>query len=280
MNVKFLGPFNVTMDLGPLSKLSAEIGTPNRSESIRYVKHREEQEATLYGSLIVKKGSTLSLYKTFNTEGTISFPTGNITNPGLDLNAEYSFTSYGSDQETKYYNVALLVTGTKEKLRINFSYSINGEEVTGDSTQIAQDAMFLLLFGKTKSELLGGTGSSVGQNLGSSGAAVGASYVVNELLTSIKYIESADIDFEGGDFTNARLKLKGKLFSDVRFEIGGTVADLASNNEISIDAPMSDLLGADFMNINLTITRSTSINTSPSIDQKDWEIKIKFGDSW
>lgn len=282
IRARLLGSFNVTMDLMPLSKLTADIGTQNRGEQIRYVKYRNSKQANLYGELLVEKGSTLSLYKTFNTQGTISFPSGNIANPGLDLVAEHEFTSQ-SGEETKYYIVRLNVSGTKENLQIDFSYSINGEDVSGDSTQIAQDAMFLLLFGKTKAELTGGSGSggpSGLENIGTSGAAMGASFVVNEILSSIEYIESADIDFEGGDFTNARLKLKGKLFGDVRFEIGGTVADFASNNEISIDAPLAELFGSDLMNINLTISRSTSINTTPSIDQKEWEVKFKFGGSW
>ncbi len=282
LRIKILGPFDVTMELPVIfSSLTAEIGTRDRSVPIRYVKTRNKKQATLYGELLIKEGSKLKIYRTLEAQGNINFPSGSIEDPGLDITAEYPFRST-SGETTKEYVVKLRVSGTKSKLNLSFTYLENGEEATGDSTEIAQDAIFLLTFGKTKNELMeSGFDGNLGQSIGTQVSSIGTSYLLSQLFSGIKEIQSADIDFGSDDldFSQARLKLTGQLWG-LRWEIGGSVVDLANNYEFTIDVPIAALFQTDLMNINLTITRSTSMNISPSLDQKEWEVKFKIGGSW
>jgi hypothetical protein len=284
LSIKILGRLDVNMEIFTLSQLKALIGTPDRNIPIRYVKNRDSKRATLYGQLVVKKGSSFEYFKKFDTEGEISFPTGSMENPGVNLVARNSFRT-SNKNETKNYVVSLYITGTKNNPNIRFAYTINGEQATGDSTQISEDALFLILTGKTKADLTN-SGSPIMSALptkefGTLGASLGASYLLTQMLSGAG-IESANIDFNEGNVNidQARFKLTGKLFGDVRWEIGGTVADIASNNEISIDVPLTSLLKANLLNMNFQLTHSSNISTTPSLDQKVWEIKFKLGGSW
>jgi hypothetical protein len=281
LNIKILGNFLVYMDLSSLFSIIAEIGLKDRSQPLRYVLKRGNTEPNLTGDIVVNEGSTLKFYKTFTTSGNIYFPTGSISNPGLDLTADYSGQS-----STGNYKVRLLIKGTKNQPLVTFSYSINEIEAVGDSSKIKEDALMLVLFGKTKDEMKagGGSGGLFNESNVASVASTYASAGFTNLLQSTGIIKSADIDFGknlgSNSLDKATIIFTGQFFGG-KWKAGGTVADLSTNNEISIEYPLSLLFNVPaFNNFVLQLSRSITTSAPTSRNQKDWEFKFKIGTSW
>ena len=282
--VKFPGRFILTIDLNVIAQVYAEIGTQDRSQPLHIVKAAMSDELKILGgnSLVLREGSTLKYLKLFKTTGAINFPTGKVDNPGLDLTAIYSGSSF-YNEKSRDFKVLLYVSGTKDRPNIKFDYTINDEKSLGDSSLITQNALFLLATGKTKSELeAGGKGSSFDWGeIGTSSTSALISKMATDLLQGTGIIQSADIDLSGGSVDKASLKLTGQLFGNMVWRVGGTVADIASNNEISIDVPLGIVVHPELLNnIIIQLTKSTSLNQSFSRSQKEWEVKLKFGGSW
>ena len=80
----------------------------------------------------------------------------------------------------------------------------------------------------------------------------------------------------------ATLKLSGQLYGGISWTIGGNVADLSSNNQISIEIPASEFSANPFWsNFVLQLSKASSNNvTSNTQNAKNWEVKIKLGSSW
>jgi len=279
-NVWFDGKFKVDMDLGPTQQLIAQIGIQDRKKSLRYVKKRNRKQPQLYADILVLPGSNYKFYKVFGTEGKISFPSGDMENPGLDLKAEYSGQTYLNNR-TKNYTVKMQITGTKNQPSLRLSYIYDGEASTGDSTQITEDALYLILFGRKKSDLSGGSSLQAENLIMESGTSFLTAYTskaLTELLSST-VIQSADIDLGGGSWEKARVNINGQLLKNVRWRLGGTIADFANNYEISIDIPLGAILQSDLM-VEAQVTHSTNQTAATSIDKKDWEVKLKVGGDW
>jgi hypothetical protein len=277
--VKFAGPFVVTMNVNG-SQLVAQIGVEDRTVPIRYVKNRDVAEANLYGDIVVKQGSTLKLYKILTTKGKISFPTGDMSNPGLDLLAEYS----GKTQiqgNNKVYQVKVKLTGTKNKPVMSFSYFIDGNEQVGDTATIAEEAIFLLVTGKKKDELFksGGDNNLIGETL-TSYISTETSKALTDLFQGTSFIQNADIEFSSSDWSSTRIKFSGTIAEDITWEVGGNVADFASENTFTIDIPLGNFLQVSNLEMNFQMSMSTNLSTQTSYSQTDWEVKFKVGKRW
>ena len=290
LQVKILDRVLVNIDLGFLGQLYADVGTPDKTIPIYYKASPRTREPKISGELLLREGSTLNYIKQFKTTGTIYFPTGSLTNPGLNLEAQYFGKNYTTNP-AKEFSVSLKITGTKDKPNIKFDYTMQGEPAIGDSSKITQDALLLLIIGKTKDDLTSGSNQSnifgdiqeIGSSSLTSSVGVLASKTATELFQGFLGVENADIQFEGGklDIDKARLQISGRWFGNVTWRFGGTMADFSNNNEISIDFPLPFVLHKDFLNnIIFQLTKSTSISPNPTLNQKDWEIKLKFGGSW
>jgi len=286
LRIFFKGRFVTTMDITGIGQLFAEIGTANPDMALRFVLNRGDDQPKIFGSdLIVKEGSTLKFIKILNTSGKISFQKGGLKNPDIDFVATYEGQRYLSD-EVSNYKVFVYIKGTKEKPVISFRYSINGREAVGDSSKINENAILLLAIGKTKDEMLSkntGSGNLDIMAPASSFASAAMSTALTDFVQSTGFIQSADIDIGNSltDLNQAKMKFSGEV-KGIRWTLGGTVADFASNNEISIDIPQNIDIGVDFINhIILQLTKSTnSTQSAASRNQKDWEIKLKVGGSW
>ncbi|MFC2130627.1 translocation/assembly module TamB domain-containing protein [Bacteroidota bacterium] len=287
IGIKFEGRFIMIMDITGIGQLFAEIASSSPDEELRYVSMRGSENPKIYGTdMKVKEGSTLKLMKMLDTKGTISFPKGIIENPALNLTAVYHGQRILADQ-SEDYTVSMYIKGTKEEPYISFGYSIRGKEATGDSSQINENALLLLAAGKTKAEWKdakpGDTDLLLPEALASSMASTMASSALTDFVQSTGFIQSADIDIGTSlqSLEQARMKFSGEI-KGIRWTLGGTVADFASNNEISIDFPLPFELDSDILNhIIFQLTKSTnSMQPSASRNQKDWEIKFKIGGSW
>ncbi len=277
INVKLKNAISVDMDFAVLGKLVADITTPNPNEGLHYYQERSPGDAKLFGELELKKGSKLKFIKLFDTQGTISFPTGRIDNPMLDLKAEYKGYTYMNNTR-KDYIVYLHITGTKENPELTFTYSFDGVEATGDQTAIKENAMLLLILGMTKDQLNqpGATGGgAVKDILGSSSSAVISSALSNIISGTV--IKNAELDISE-NWEDTKLQLSGE-FVGLNWSVGGSVADIMNNNEIIIEIPLNL-----FNDSNIKAAIQGSMNTSTvqtsNFDQKNWEIKFLFKKSF
>jgi hypothetical protein len=284
--VRFLGKFLTKMDVASIGSLIAEIGTSTPQEAL-HVMMEGSASPTVYGSLQIKDNSKITFLKTFTTSGDISFPTGSIENPGLNLTAVHtSRNPYGSSM--REITVKMVVTGNKNAPNIKFSYSIDNKDAVGDSATIAQDALFLLIFGKTKSEIFSPSQSS---------ELFSANEVANTLLGSMAtsafaniigstgVVKTIDIDLGGGDMNKARINVSGSayipLIGYVGWRLGGNISDFTSNNEMSIDIPLWMASDSSLINsIIFQLSRTLNSAAPTSRNQKDWEVKVRFGGSF
>jgi hypothetical protein len=277
-----LGRFVINMDLGLLGQLYAEIGMQDKTVPLHFVMDRTRKNPQISGELKLEEGSRLNYLKLFRTTGVISFQTGEIGNPNLNLSAVYNGKTF-IDNETKDFTVNLYIKGTLDRLDFNFNYTIDGNTAIGDSSEIAQDAILLLLTGKTTAQWRSGGGGQtdvVGGSLVSSAASPLLSQAATELLQGTVGIENAEIDLSTG-WDNARMQLTGRLAGDVVWRFGGTIADFSQNNEITIDIPLPLVIHKDYLNnIILQLTQATNVSQTATRNQKKWEVKLKFGGSW
>lgn len=103
---------------------------------------------------------------------------------------------------------------------------------------------------------------------------------LSDLLGNSGFIQDTDIDFSSGSWEEATVKVSGQL-GGATWKIGGNVSDFYYNNEFSIEFPLPLVLHPKFLNnIILQFTRSTNTATPTTKDQKEWEIRLKFGGSW
>lgn len=279
LNIK-MKSFSVIIDLGNLMEVYAKVGNKDQSQPLRYVKYRNVNAAKLYGGeLELKEGSTLKVFRIMNTKGSISFPTGKIDNPQLNIEASYD-GKFIEGNITTNYTVKVFVSGMKERPELKLTYYLNGIEQGGDAKKVEEDAFYLLTTGKPKRDQGIGSNSNIlgeGLNMGISQV---ASKSLTELLLGTGVIQSADVTFKGEGIETAQVNLTGSLFGVANWTIGGTVGDLSSNNEIIIDVPIS-VQSKAFNNFILQLTKSTNLNVSTQMqDSKDFEFKIKFGGSW
>lgn len=281
--IKIMNRFIVNMDLGVIGKLNTEIETQNKNVPLHYTYNRYTKDRLLNGKLVVKDGSTLnSFYKTFKTTGSVNFPTGALDNPGLDLVAEYSGQSTLKNSQRNFL-VKMYITGNREKPNIRFDYWLEGEQAKGDSTRILQDAMLLIAFGRTRTELVDSstTGFNPAADLGTSGLSNLLSQSFTQLLQGTGVVQSADIDLSGGSWDKAKLKVSGQLLGNIVWRVGGTMSDFNNSNEFSIDIPLPYVLHPELLNnIIIQLTKQTNNVNTINTNQKEWEVKFQFGGIW
>lgn len=279
--VWFVNPMELYMEM-PLGEVFAIVSTKIPTSPIHYIVNPKKNEAIVVGDLVLKQNSTFKYIKLFNLTGEITFPTGRMENPKIDLMAEYNGrTSLNNILRT--YTVNLYIRGSVDNPELTFDYTIDNEQGRGDSTRLREDALFLLMFGLTKAEFespsSGGAGGTATDIVNQSVAAM-ISRSVTEMLSGTGFISSADIDLQGGSFQNAKLKLSGQIMG-MTWNVGGNIADVMSGYEFTAEVPLGLLLFPDdFRSLFLQFT--TSVNPSQNItrNQKNWEIKLKFGDEF
>ncbi|MDT3739974.1 MAG: translocation/assembly module TamB domain-containing protein [Candidatus Kapabacteria bacterium] len=283
ITAKILGRFVVEMDMNVIGSMYAVIGTTERSSALRYRKTRNEEEAELFGELIVKEQSTIKSWKQLSASGAIRFPTGSIANPSLDLVATYTNSMMDGDTK-KQFIVKMFITGTKNTPIVKLTYFVDGVEASGSQDQINEDALYLLVTGRKKSSGTGISNNSLFDESFTSGVSNFATKALSELLLGTGVINSAELDFQGGtmNLEEATLRLSGQLYGGISWTIGGNVADLSSNNQISIEIPASEFSANPFWsNFVLQLSKASSNNvTSNTQNAKNWEVKIKLGSSW
>ena len=271
--------FSVLLDLGGIGQIFAKVGTTNPSEPIRYIKERDKAEAQILGgSLSVLDGSSVQIIRSMAAKGTIYFPTAKLSKPNFDLIAEYSGKMLNTNNSYDNFSVFAKITGTTTNPNLVLSYSINGVEAMGDKKQIEENAFILLTTGKLNGYV------NESQNLVNEGASIVASQLASRTLTDLLIrtgvVQNANLQFESENINSATVKITGTLGEFANWTIGGNIADITSNYNISIDIPIV-IKASGFNNLMLQLSKFSGLNTAAfDRDAKFWEIKLKLDGSW
>ncbi|TAE24466.1 MAG: hypothetical protein EAZ92_13275 [Candidatus Kapaibacterium sp.] len=289
LNVKLKGNFSVTMEWGPFEQLVANLAQENPETPLRYIKTPDRpDEHQLFGDLILRDGSTYKYYRIFNASGKVAFNTGVMSNPRLSINAALRGQRTQPDRSgTSEYLVNLGITGTKKSPNLKMSYLLDNAPGVGDSVKIQNDAIMLLLFGRTQDEFA--IGSGVGEAITQNSSSL-ASRLLTDLLQGTGVVRSADIFFAGGrtgsplELQQARVQFTGEISNlGVLWQIGNDIGTNTPNTSFSIDIPFRSFLDQElFRNIVLQITRS-AVTANSSVfmrQQREWEVKLGARNSW
>lgn len=278
VDVRFPGKFRLEMGLPAFTTMTTFIGTEDKNKTLRYEKASGSKVMSLQGEINVFNNSSMVLFgKKMNLLGKISFPTGSIENPTLNMFANYKGKTKVDNLE-KDYEVDIQINGTKKNPKLAYSYKIGNELAQGDSNTIFQNIVYLFAFGKTDKELskTGNIGQTniLDQSLNKGSSAL-LSSTLNQFVTNFGFIKSADVDFQGS-IENSRINLKGDIIGGLEWSVGGNLNNI-SNPEFVIDAPFS------FWGLNNLILQYKYINNTNQTQTQDqirWESKLKYGSSW
>lgn|GEM_PF-1706765 len=279
MNVYIPKTINLTIDLGPVGEVVAILGSSDPTIPLVYIMDQDNPMGQLYGELVIKDGSKLNSYKQMNAKGTIIFQSRDITNPSIDIISEYNGKIDDQNNPIRY-TIKIFITGTAQQPKVRFDYTLNGIAPQAEQKKIEENALYLLLFGQ-----LPGSGDAVldpnvVNKLSSAGISSIASRSISDLLLRTGVIESADFQIDSQDFEKTKINFKGKLYGSLNWSLGGSIADLTKNNQITIEMPISTD-SKIFNQIVWMLSYSTNLNSTVfDPDEKNWEMKLKFGGSW
>jgi hypothetical protein len=258
-------------------------------QPLRYIKTPDRpDEHRLFGDLILREGSTYKFYRVFTASGKLSFNTGAMSNPRLNLNALLRGQRTIPERSgTSEYFVNLGISGTRKAPTLKMNYFLDNVPGVGDSNKIQNDAIMLLLFGRTQDEFAIGSGlGGVTQNTSSSLA----SRLLTDLLQGTGVVRSADISFGGGrtglplDLSQARVQFTGEISNlGVLWQVANDFGTNTPNTSFSIDIPFRNFLDQElFRNIVLQISRSSVVSNSSVFlrQQREWEVKLGSRNSW
>lgn len=272
LEVRFLNPINVTMEMNSLVNVVAKVGSKDRTKTMRYEKYRYSDEAAVSGGIDILPGSKLNFLKSFDLEGTISFPTGSISNPALNITGSHR----GRTRDNREFKVMVDVSGTKAKPNLYFSYEIDGDLAVGDQSKIQQDVFMLLLSGT----MLNQGNSNAGQGIQDEALSIGVSEIatreVNKVLS--RYGLSAHLNYDPKNVDNTKIQIGGELFKNINlnssFSPDGSQEysfSVSIGNVFDLENLRNFLFEASYNRSNIQVqTRNQTL----------WEGKIKYGRSW
>ncbi|NQW29108.1 MAG: hypothetical protein HQ472_01175 [Ignavibacteria bacterium] len=273
LDIYLEGRVLLTMILGTFEILIADLEQTDRRMPLTFTGKFGDNSTNLRGQVRVREGaSSYKFYKPFSTSGILTFNSGGMTNPALDLKAVYENSRYIGDVK-EFYKVELTITGTKKTPNISYRLWRNSREVIGDSTRIAGDALMLILVGRTQDELTAaGQGNFVNEVYASFSALTTSA--LGDMISGNGVFQSAQIDV-AADPSQSKLTVIGQVFGNVSYRVSGQISDFAGNSTFTVTVPFSILNDSEALRYFL-IDFSRSLNQSGNITRqsRDWEIKL------
>lgn len=263
----------LTMIFGPFEILIADLEQPDRRVPLTFTGRFGDNSTNLRGQVRVRDGaSSYKFYKPFTTSGLLTFNSGGMTNPVLDLKAVFNDSRYVKDRREDY-RVELTITGTKKNPSISYRLWRNNREVTGDSAKIAGDALMLILVGRTQDELTDAGQGNLVNEVNASLSAVATS-ALGDMLSGNGIFQNTQVDI-AADPSQSRLTVIGQIFGNVSYRVSGQISDFAGNSTFTVTVPLSVLNDSEAFRYFL-IDFSRSLNQSGNITRqsRDWEIKL------
>ena len=279
------GLSSLTLDLGPIGEMYAEITDSDNNQPIVFNKNHNKDLGQIAGRLTLSNKSTLKTIKLFNLSGFVDFPTNSPLEPALNVMAIYDgILTDGSSK--KNYQVVIELNGPIDNLKNEIYYTLQKQKAVGDKAAVQQEALMLLLTGQLTSSMAGDGSEDDNANniLQSSTSALLSTFASKSLngMLSSNYINSAAIDLKGESFEEATIKLSGKLPGDITWTFGSDITDINGAKEISIELPIYTLIeNENLRNIFLEGSwNESSQNTEMDEEDTDWEVKFKFNKAW
>ncbi len=195
------------------------------------------------GDIEIEDNSIYKFYKNFIATGNVRF-TGDVTNPSLNIKANYSGTTTNPEtQKSREVDVILFVTGSTRKIDLKWQVYVDNEPVSGDPTD---NAISFILFGKLTDELNASQRASLFSNVGVNlGSAFLSSYLNQFVSSYLPFILSTDINYmetqSGNVAEGTDIRFTAAL-GDATIRFGGRILTDLSNTNFMIEYPMNKLL--------------------------------------
>lgn len=248
---------------------------------------RDGGQVRLTGELQLGNRSYYNYFKKLDATGKLKF-TGNPLNPELDVVASYegiahrgsrdtlSSTTFTSTQAgmgaSNKVVVRVYISGTRDQPKVKMGlerYDQAGNLIREERGDIEGDAMSFLVTGTFRDELtqqdrLSLAGSSV---LGGMASSILSGPLTDLLRKEFGIIRSVDVLYYGGSFQeSADVRLTGELGEAV-FRLGGRVLSDLNNTNVSIQLPMSAIIGSDKWR-NLLLEAERTVQGVETVDQR------------
>jgi hypothetical protein len=251
---------------------------------------KDGESMRLTGEVELGGGSYYNNIKRLDASGKLRF-TGSLFNPELDVLARYegiyrgirdttsaSLTSRagsttadakGSEQKVV---VKLYITGTREQPNVKTElerYDQFGSLIQEARGDVEADALAFLITGSFRDELTQQDRLSLASTsvLGGLTSSVLSGPLTELLRKEFGIIRSVDVLYYGGSFQeSADVRVTGELGEAV-FRLGGKVLNDINNTNVSIQVPMSALLGSEKWR-NLILEAERRVEGVETVDQR------------
>jgi hypothetical protein len=264
-------------------QLSAELMT-ERNLSLKRAKTLTPLRFT--GDLTVTEKSSYKLIRDFNpVYGTISF-INDITNPNLNIKAEYG--AYNSINTSEYYKILLKITGTANEPKLGMEIYKRNESTRqfiiddkhkGD--QVVTDGLYFLTTNAFQTDLSQTESANVASQLANSIPSGVANSFINGLIGSSdlkNYIRNVSLDY-GGSLETTKLKVTAG-YQDITFQYGAQSLKDPSAADYTVEVPASTFI--KFKNSkNLILqfvahTYSLTSSTTTVINKPNFESTVMY----
>jgi hypothetical protein len=245
---------------------------------------RDGNQVRLTGELQLGSRSYYNYFKKLDATGKLRF-TGSPLNPELDVTASYegvhrgardTLSSFAGSQSgaaaSQKVVVRVYITGTREQPKVKMGlerYDQLGNIIREERGDVEGDAISFLVTGTFRDELtqqdrLSLAGSSV---LGGMASSILSGPLTDLLRKEFGIVRSVDVLYYGGSFQeSADVRLTGELGEAV-FRLGGRVLSDLNNTNVSIQLPMSAIVGSDKWR-NLVLEAERTVQGVETIDQR------------
>ncbi len=217
-----------------------------------YADNKNKDEIEVRGNIDIDENSVYKFYKNFAATGNIKF-TGEVSNPDLNISAEYSGSSYSQEyQMSRSVVVQLNVTGKLKEPELKWRVYVDGSPISTDATD---EAISFLLFGKLKSELNASQRLSLVSNIGANIGSVFLSTYLNQFIsTYLPFILSTDINYvetQSGNLAESTdIRFTAGL-GDATIRFGGQILTDLSNTNFMLEYPLHKLFKIKSVTNNL-----------------------------
>ena len=252
---------------------------------------KEGDQVRLTGEVELASGSYYNNIKKLDASGKLRF-TGNPLNPELDVVATYegyyrgtvdttsssarsaggASTSSATQGLEQKVIVKLDITGTREQPKVKTElerYDQFGNLIPETAGDVEGDAIAFLITGSFRNELTQQDRLSLASSnvLGGLTSSVLSGPLTDLLRKEFGIIRSVDVLYYGGSFQeSADVRLTGEL-GDAIFRLGGRVFNDINNANVSIQLPMSSILGSEKWR-NLVLEAERRVEGLESVDQR------------
>jgi hypothetical protein len=236
---------------------------------------RDGDQVRLTGELGLGSRSYYNNFKKLDATGKIKF-TGDPLNPELDVVATYEGVHRDTSGVARLSGggvkvvVKVFITGTRDQPKVKMGLAEYDQlgNLLKERADMDGDAIAFLVTGSFRDELtqqdkLSLAGSSV---LGGVASSILSGPLTDLLRKEFGIVRSVDVLYYGGGSESADVRLTGEV-GDAVFRLGGRVLSDLNNTNISIQLPMSAIVGSEKWR-NLLLEAERTVQGVEFVDQR------------